>query len=45
MIAQIFIPTAEFAIPTGTLDNEAKADIQTQSLTAEMKIREYSKWF
>ena len=37
VIAQIFNPTAELAIPTGTLTNEANAEIETLPLTAEMK--------
>ena len=41
--AQIFNPTAELAIPTGTPTNEANAAIETQQLTAEMKIRKCSK--
>ena len=39
VIAQNFIPTAELAIPTGATTNEANAEIETQSLTIEMKIR------
>ena len=36
---QIFNITAELAIPTGTPTNEADAEIETQPLTAEMKIK------
>ena len=30
MIAQIFIPTAELVIPTGTQTKQANAEIKTQ---------------
>ena len=43
VIAQIFIPTTELAIPTGTPTNEVNAEIETQPLTAEMKIRKRSQ--
>ena len=36
-IAQIFIPTVEFVIPTGTQANKANADIETQPVTVEAK--------
>ena len=39
MIAQIFIPTAELVMPIGTATNETNAEIETQPLTAETKIR------
>ena len=35
MIAQIFIPTAELAIPTGIATNKANAEIETQPVTAK----------
>ena len=35
MIAHIFYPTAELVKPAGTPTNEANAEIETQSLTAE----------
>ena len=38
MISQIFIPTAELVIPTGTQTNEANAEIETQPVTVETKI-------
>ena len=38
VIVQIFIPTVEFVIPTGTQTNEANAEIQTQPVTVETKI-------
>ena len=40
--AQIFIPTVELAIPTGTTANEANAEIETQPLTAEIITRKFS---
>ena len=43
MIEQIFIPTAELAIPTGTPTNEANAEIGTQPLTVETKTRKCLK--
>ena len=43
VIAQIFIPTVELAIPTGTSTNEAKVDIETQSLTPKTKTKKCSK--
>ena len=38
LIAQIFNPTAELVIPTGTQTNEANAKIETQQVTFEVKI-------
>ena len=35
MITQIFIPTAELVMPTGTQTNEANAEIKTQPGTVE----------
>ena len=43
MTAQIFIPTAELAIPTGISIYETNEEIEIQLLTAEMKIRKYSE--
>ena len=43
MIAQIFNPTAELVIPTGTPTNQAKAEIETHPVTAETKIIKCSK--
>ena len=37
VIAQIFIPAAELAIPTGTQTNEANAETETQPATVEDK--------
>ena len=45
MTAQIFIPTAELAIPTGISIYETNEEIEIQLLTAEMKIRKYSERF
>ena len=39
VIAQIFNPIAELLISTGTVTNEAEAEIQTHSLTTETKNR------
>ena len=39
MIAQIFIPTADFAIPTRTPTNEGNAEVETELLTDQMKIK------
>ena len=44
MIAQIFIPTAELAIPTETQTNEANAEIETQPVTIETKISRCSTY-
>ena len=41
--ADIFNLTAELAIPGEIMTNEAKAEIETQSLTTEIKVRECSK--
>ena len=43
--AHIFIPTAEIAIPTRTVNNKANAEIEANPLTAETKIRKPSKPF
>ena len=43
--AQIFNPTAELAIPAGTPSNKAKAEIETHTPKAAMKIRKSSKQF
>ena len=43
VIVQTFNPTSELALPTGTPVNERKAEIKAHPLTAEMKIRKYSK--
>ena len=43
MIAQIFNPAAELIMPTRTTNNEAKAEIETHPLTAETKMKKYSK--
>ena len=43
--AQLFIPTAELAIPIGISIYEANEEIEIQLLTAEMKIRKYSEQF
>ena len=39
---QIFIATAELAIPTGILTKEAKAELETHPVTVETKISKYS---
>ena len=39
MIAQIFNPTAELAIPTGPPTNAENAEIRTYPLTAKTKTR------
>ena len=38
VIAQIFNPTVELVIPTGTETNEVNAEIEIQVVTAEVKI-------
>ena len=38
VIAQIFIPTAELRISTGTQTNETNAEFETQPVIAEDKI-------
>ena len=40
--AQIFNPSAELVIPTGTPNNEANAEIETHSLVVEMQRRKCS---
>ena len=45
MIAQIFIPTTELKIPTGTQTNGASAEIETQPVTLETTISNYSALF
>ena len=42
VIAQIFIPTAEFVIPIGMPNKEAKAEIETHPVTEEAKISKCS---
>ena len=42
VIAQIFIPAAEPVMSTGTQTNEESAEIQTQPVTVETKIRKSS---
>ena len=42
MVAQMFNPTAELIIPTGTQTNEANAEIETQPVTAETKGGRFS---
>ena len=37
MNTKIFIPTTELVLPTATQTNEAKAEIETQLVTAETK--------
>ena len=39
VIAQIFNPNAELVISIGIPTNEVNAEIETQPLTAEIKIR------
>ena len=41
--AQIFIPTVEHTIITGTLTNDANAEIEKRPLTAETKTRKCSR--
>ena len=38
VIAQIFIPTAQFIMPTGTQIKVANAEIETQPVTIEAEI-------
>ena len=40
--SQIFIPIAEFVIPTRTQTNEANVEIETQPLTVDAKISKCS---
>ena len=42
VIAQIFIPTAELATPTGIPTKEAKVEIETHPATVEAKISKCS---
>ena len=42
VIALIFLPTAELVIPTGTQTNKANAEIETQPVTIETKIKKCS---
>ena len=42
--AQFFNPTKELAIPVGTITNKANAKIESEPLTAELKIRKFSKY-
>ena len=41
VIARVFISMAELPIPTVTPINEANAEIETQPMTAELKLRNY----
>ena len=43
IMAQIFNPTAELAIPTETPTNEVNSEIETQPLTAETKTKKKKK--
>ena len=45
MIARVFIPTAELAIPTGTPINEANAEIEKEPLTEELNLRNLMQTF
>ena len=45
MTIQIFIPTAELVIPTGTQTNKANAEIETKPVTFETKISKCSTLF
>ena len=42
VIAQIFSPAAELAIPAGIPTKEAKAEIETHQVIAETKIKDCS---
>ena len=42
VIAQMFIPTSELVIPTGTQINEANEEIEMQPVTAEDRISKFS---
>ena len=42
LIAKIFIPTAELAIPTGIPTKEAKSEMETHPVTVEAKISKCS---
>ena len=41
MITHVFNPTAELVIPTRTKINEEDAEIETQPVTVETKIRRF----
>ena len=41
IIAQIFIPTAEFSKSKGTPINEVNTEIEKQPVRAELKLRKY----
>ena len=43
LFCQIFNPTEENIMPTETPTNEVKAEIEIKPLTAEIKIRKFSK--
>ena len=42
VIVHIFIPTAEFTVPTGTQTNEANAENQTQPVYVGTKLSKCS---
>ena len=42
VITQIFNPIAELVIPTGISTKEAKAEMETHPVTAEIKISKFS---
>ena len=42
MVPRISNSTAEILIPPGTATNEVNAEIETQSVVAETKIRKFS---
>ena len=42
VIAQIFIPTPELVMPTGTQTNKANVKMETQPVTVETKINKSS---
>ena len=41
-IAQIFIPTADLVVPTGTQTNDVNTEIEIQPVTVEAKITKCS---
>ena len=41
-IAQMFMPTAELVMPTGISTNKVNAEIETQPVTVETRIRKFS---
>ena len=43
VVTQIFNPVAELVIPIGIPTKEAKAEMETHSVIAEIKISDYSK--